>query len=294
MRQINKETSGPTSRYSTCDWFYHPPLKQPEKTVTTDNPLSQIPGLNDFSETEKGTEHRKKWIRDSDSEYVKLAKQGGRPDLLKHYTYVPNKPTVQHIAYAAPDWYIHDEIAPKAEVAQPTFPNYMVHEDFKPEHQSNRYESRRGPFDYDVKTVWQRDAEENEKENKEEKKQVKLPAIKTRFHHERNPIASKRVPLTATGKDDHVGKKVIFPPMPVSKSSDPVNFSKLMSNGYGDEWIQQNNEREKKSQHKSKNSEKSKDQPSSEHQENKNKTVQIAEYRASENNFADSETSQPE
>ncbi|XP_030065321.1 uncharacterized protein C7orf57 homolog [Microcaecilia unicolor] len=255
MRQINKETSGPPSRYSTCDWFYHAPPKQPEKPITTDIPLSQIPGLSDFSESEQGTEHRKKWIRDTDSEYVKLAKQGGRPDLLKHYTHVPNKSSVKHIAYAAPDWYVHEEVASKAEVAQPTLPSYMIHEDFKHEHQNNKYESRRGPFDYDVKTVWQREADENEKDNKEERK-VKLPAIRPKFHNERNPVASKRVPPTS--KDDHMGKKVIFPPMPVSKSIDPVNFSKLMSNGYGDEWIQQNNDREKKSQQKSTNSEKNK------------------------------------
>ncbi|XP_029445620.1 uncharacterized protein C7orf57 homolog isoform X2 [Rhinatrema bivittatum] len=259
MRQINKENSGAQSRYSTCDWFYHAPLKQPEKPVTTEIPLSQIPGLSEFAEhhNDLGTENRKKWIRDTDSEYVKLAKQGGRPDLLKHYTPAANKSHTQYVTYAAPDWYVHEELATKAEVAQPSLPSYMIHEEFKPEHPNNKYESKRGPFDYDVKTVWQREAEDNEKENKEERK-VKLPAIKPKFQHERNTVVSKRVPPTTTTKEDHVGKKVIFPPMPVSKNNDPVNFSKLMSNGYVDERIQQNNDWEKKGQQKSKNNEKNK------------------------------------
>lgn len=39
-------------------------------------------------------------------------------------------------------------------------PDYMVHKEFKPDLANGNYESRRGPFDFDVKTIWQREAEE--------------------------------------------------------------------------------------------------------------------------------------
>lgn len=41
-------------------------------------------------------------------------------------------------------------------------PDYMVHEEFNPSSAQGGYESRRGPFDFDMKTVWQREAEELE------------------------------------------------------------------------------------------------------------------------------------
>lgn len=48
----------------------------------------------------------------------------------------------------------------------PTMPDYMIHEEFKTD-QPTSYEPKRGPFDFDMKSVWQRDAED--KENKEKK-----------------------------------------------------------------------------------------------------------------------------
>ena len=47
-----------------------------------------------------------------------------------------------------------------------SMPDYMVYEEFHPEPANGSYESRRGPFDFDVKTVWQREAEEREKEKR--------------------------------------------------------------------------------------------------------------------------------
>jgi len=45
----------------------------------------------------------------------------------------------------------------------------MIHKEFNvDDHHSSNYETRRGPFDFDTKSVWQRDAED--KENTEKKK----------------------------------------------------------------------------------------------------------------------------
>nr|KAF6469005.1 hypothetical protein HJG59_001931 [Molossus molossus] len=89
-------------------------------------------------------------------------------------------------------------------------PDYMVHEEFNPDPGSGNYESRRGPFDFDMKTVWQREAEELEKK----KTKVKLPAINSKYPSKVG---------TPLGPKDPAGSRFSFPPI----------------NGYRDEWMQQ-------------------------------------------------------
>ncbi|XP_069586490.1 uncharacterized protein C7orf57 homolog isoform X2 [Ranitomeya imitator] len=246
MRQSSKEPSGPPSRHATCDWFYHAPLKQTEKTSKVDiPPTSQIPGLSDLAEphNEVKYEGRKKWINGSDSDYVKLAKQGGRPDLLKHID-PPLKKTLP-VSYAPPDWYSHEPSTPSSTVAPlRNVPDYMIHEDFSDERNDPKYEMKRGPYDFDKKTIWQRDLEENEKENFCEKK-VKLPAINPKCTNDNSVIASGKGPPLIKTKGDKLGKKCFFPPMPGNKT-DTVNFGKLLSNGYGDEWYHQHGDEDRK------------------------------------------------
>lgn len=230
MRNTSKELQGATNRYAPCDWYYHLPVKRSEKPVNAP-PASQIPGLSHLRDTPNGHPFgtRRYWIKETDSEYVKLAKQGGRPDLLRHFSSSGTR-KASPLAYTLPDWYIHHSKPPTAAQRQiPTvsLPDYMVYEEFNPA-QSNgsNYESKRGPFDFDMKTVWQRDADELE-----EKKKVKLPAINSKN------LSKVGTPLGS--KDSASAGRLSFPPMPGQKHSSPTNFSKLISNGYKDEWLQQ-------------------------------------------------------
>lgn len=102
----------------------------------------------------------------------------------------------------------------------------MVYEEFNPDQANGSYESRLGPFDFDMKTVWQREAEEL----KNVKRKVKLPAINSK-----NPTK----PGTPVSNKDLDGSRLLLPPMPGQKTGSPTNFSKLISNGYKDEWLQQ-------------------------------------------------------
>uniref|UniRef100_A0A8C5RWP5 Uncharacterized protein n=1 Tax=Laticauda laticaudata TaxID=8630 RepID=A0A8C5RWP5_LATLA len=155
-------------------------------------PKSQIPGLCDF----EGPHHditfgsRRKWMKDTDSEYVKLAKQGGQPDLLRHFT-SPRKVS----PYCAPESHHCKQAADNSKSHVPVMPDYMIHEEFNSD-QPTSYKPKRGPFDFDMKSIWQRDAEDKENQKKKEVR--------------------------------------------------PVNFSKLISNGYGGEWLQQRDQWEKK------------------------------------------------
>ncbi|XP_015277319.1 PREDICTED: uncharacterized protein C7orf57 homolog, partial [Gekko japonicus] len=70
------------------------------------------------------------------------------------------------------------------------------------------------------------------------KEEIKLPAITPRYPHRKpQPIASKQF---------HGENRLYFPPSPGQKKNEPVNFSKLMSSGYGNEWLQQHDDWEKK------------------------------------------------
>ncbi|XP_032730911.1 uncharacterized protein C7orf57 homolog isoform X2 [Lontra canadensis] len=211
MRNTSKELQGAAGRYAPCDWYYHLPVKQSDKPVDVP-PASQIPGLSDLREPPNGhlPGSRRYWVKETDSEYVKLAKQGGRPDLLKHF--VPGTRKGSPVAYSLPDWYVHHSKPPTAEQRQipaVSMPDYMVYEEFNPQQSNGSYESRRGPFDFDVKTVWQREAEDREKE----KKKVRLPAINSKY------LSKVGTPL---GPKDPAGGKLSFPPI----------------NGYKDEWLQ--------------------------------------------------------
>ncbi|XP_010116096.1 PREDICTED: uncharacterized protein C7orf57 homolog [Chlamydotis macqueenii] len=231
------------------------PLTRPEKLVNSKStllPTPQILGLGDLAKAphEMPSRGRRKWIKETDSAYIKLAKQGGQPDLLKHYTPVAMKSSPAPCA--APDWYLHCSNPPATEEPRScisSIPDYMIHKEFKADdHHGNSYKPRRGPFDFDTKSVWQRDAED--KENAEKKK-VKLPAI--------NPKYPSRMLNVSTNKEFSGKNKLSFPPMPAQRKSEAVNFSKLISNGYGTDWFQQCTGGEKKIQETSENSEQYKD-----------------------------------
>ncbi|XP_072268191.1 uncharacterized protein C7orf57 homolog isoform X3 [Pyxicephalus adspersus] len=166
-------------------------------------------------------------------------------DLLKHVTSVQKK--APPVSYAPPDWYTYENNPPPEPAVAPlkNVPDYMIHEEFNVE-QNEKYEAKKGPFDFDEKTVWQRESVENEKENHHDKT-VKLPAIK----HDNNVTASGKGPPPTKTKQNRPGKKCVFPPMPGNKN-DVVNIGKLLSNGYGDDWLLHNGEQEMKAAQKSK------------------------------------------
>ncbi|XP_019469388.1 uncharacterized protein C7orf57 homolog isoform X3 [Meleagris gallopavo] len=171
------------------------------------------------------------------------------PDLLKHYAPVTRKSTP--VAYAAPDWFLHHSSPPSTNEPRKnisTLPDYMIHKEFNDDHHSSNYETRRGPFDFDTKSVWQRDAED--KENTEKKK-VKLPAINAKY--------PSRTANVCMNKEFSGKNKLSFPPMPAQRKGEPVNFSKLISNGYGTDWLLQHIGCGKKIQDTSEDSKKSQD-----------------------------------
>ncbi|XP_002130651.2 uncharacterized protein C7orf57 homolog [Ciona intestinalis] len=97
-------------------------------------PTSQIPGLSDIM-PEDESEKRKNFIKPTDSDYVKLSKQGGAKDLLTINSNVKNDAPVD---YPKSDWFGHhgmDDQEQQKTLAERHWkaPDYMVYsEDAKP------------------------------------------------------------------------------------------------------------------------------------------------------------------
>ena len=104
------------------DWYYHAPIKRTTTSPKAAPPASQIPGIgglkDEFANPESDERHfRRKWIRDTDSKYIKMAKQGGRKNLLA-YRSPPVKPD-EPVPYPRVDWFDHDHPEEDDEAGQP-------------------------------------------------------------------------------------------------------------------------------------------------------------------------------
>lgn len=66
------------------NWYYrfvHAPLRNEKRNVVTAPPPSNIPYLNGVNDKPTNQSEHTIWFKDSDSEFVKLSKLGGRQGL---------------------------------------------------------------------------------------------------------------------------------------------------------------------------------------------------------------------
>ncbi|VDI41498.1 Hypothetical predicted protein [Mytilus galloprovincialis] len=166
-----------------CGWFYHAPAKPKVPSEPVPLPAtSQIPGLNAEIEGQYQDDPIKPLFRETDSKYIRLAKQGGRQNLLQ-FKENPNMRERAPKGYPRPEWfYLEDNALEDAELKrteqinhdieyQYMVPEYMVHEEWKPE--TDCYERpRRQPFSFDRLSAFERDGD------RVTDKTVKLPEVK--------------------------------------------------------------------------------------------------------------------
>ena len=107
--------------FPPSDWYCHPANERSKKEVAEVLPASQIPGLSHLPddsamEMEDDRAFKRKWIRDTDSKYVRLAKGGGRHDLL---TFRDPKPRADEAKlYPRVDWFDHEYVPEDEEATQ--------------------------------------------------------------------------------------------------------------------------------------------------------------------------------
>jgi len=229
-------------------WFYHAPApKQKPGTQRQEYPApSQIPGIgyDDPSAFEK-EEVKEMMFKDTDSKYIRLAKLGGRKDLLQFNPEMyGGKKTNAAAGYNRSDWFylednrIEDEEKKAEEKREWDFllPEYMVHKGYQasfsnPETPPSR--GRNAPFytadmtDADVEDQQGRSATD---------KTVRIPEVRKQGYGVRNekpPSAAQRGPNRA---DVTVQKRKCRNKTGQLEETGPTNMMKLLSGEYEREW----------------------------------------------------------
>ncbi|RMX55059.1 hypothetical protein pdam_00007275 [Pocillopora damicornis] len=174
----------PNPNISTQDWYYHAPSKRVVQPAKPAPAASQIPGIgglpDELANPEGDDRHfRRKWIRDTDSKYIKLAKGGGRKNLLTFRS--PQVKAEEPVPYPRVEWFDHEH--PEEEVDESShefvvqneeenkekkqgyqvLPEWYVHVHDVPaddEIVTGSYRSKRPIMGFDNLSKWQRENEQ--------------------------------------------------------------------------------------------------------------------------------------
>ncbi|XP_064646918.1 uncharacterized protein C7orf57-like [Lineus longissimus] len=155
-------------------WMYHmAPKSRVDDDPESYPPPSQIPGLNGEEIIQDENEGVRGWIKDTDSKYIRLAKQGGRPDLLRFKENFSHSKEPR--GYPRCEWfYIEDNKMDDAQqgIGQedqsqgrpyvPKLPEYMVHEAYvpsasSPQQDPGKFRPKRLPYAENTESVYERD-----------------------------------------------------------------------------------------------------------------------------------------
>ncbi|XP_062389384.1 uncharacterized protein C7orf57-like isoform X2 [Sardina pilchardus] len=177
---------------------------------------SQIPGLSSLDiqgPFDDNVSCRRLGVFETDSNYVKLAKQGGHKGLLWHeetdMTVKTNAP------YKPPDWFCVDsDVHDSSSLTKRTSPRFLVHQEFQKSARKS-IQPLDIPFGSDNKSAWEREADSVTTEE--------TPGI--------DDSASKLKKLTISPKNQ--ANK--FRKQALNKNPSPVSMSKLLSFGYLEE-----------------------------------------------------------
>uniref|UniRef100_A0A3Q0QQR1 Uncharacterized protein n=1 Tax=Amphilophus citrinellus TaxID=61819 RepID=A0A3Q0QQR1_AMPCI len=190
MCYVFKENIAKTKRMSWVKTGYH----------TKNGHISQIPGLSPTTSTlpEERTRGRRAGVLESDSDYVKLAKQGGHKGLLWHEESVVSKPS----SYKPPDWFC--------------FESGGISEASEEKKNPGAFQPLEPPFGTDNMSAWDGENSSNNEQDKDD-----IPV-----HH------SQAEKLQASSQYHETSKfrRIVFDKKPA-----PVDMSKLLSFGYADD-----------------------------------------------------------
>lgn len=117
-------------------WFYHAPAKPKPRTGPVPvPPISQIPILGNMAYP-PGDDCPQMWFKSTDSDYVRLAKMGGRANLLQMHD--PPPKSDKPVGYPRCEWFYDSQYTDPTQSTLPQepyefmLPDYMVHNAVKP------------------------------------------------------------------------------------------------------------------------------------------------------------------
>ncbi|XP_076471579.1 uncharacterized protein C7orf57 homolog [Babylonia areolata] len=254
--------SAMNQKINEVGWFYHAPARKSESQEPVGvPPTSQIPGLGETEVLEQ-EEPREMVFRDTDTKYIRMAKMGGRKDLLRIR---PNPQTKKGpVSYPRNDWfYLEDnELEDKAQREkeevdwQFTLPEYMVHQSHGASVEGQPGESvpgRRAPYATDDQSQFSRDG------HSMTDKTVRIPETRRPGYGVRSGKPAPRGPMAKLEKAKPQSSQVQgdrprlrHQPLP-SEPEAPTNMNKLLSNTYEREWHERVNKwQDKQRQHQDK------------------------------------------
>lgn len=229
-------------------WFYHAPKKRQSQEQVFAPPASQIPGLSEL-EPQPEEIPKSSWIKETDTKYIQLCKQGGRQDLLVMRP--PKSKPSEPKGYPRVDWfYLEDNRKEdEADLAKRpwefSLPEYMVHDEYQPEgpcaDDELPYRPKRLPYASNTKTIY-----ESEKHNPSDKK-VKLPEL-TRPGYgiradklDRHPPKlgkqpTKERPVVPKAHIDVENNRPRYVAMQQDKTEERPSMQKILAYSYQKEW----------------------------------------------------------
>ncbi|KAK7112977.1 uncharacterized protein C7orf57 homolog [Littorina saxatilis] len=224
-------------------WFYHAPAKRTEGTEPVGvPPASQIPGLGDVEVLEPDTP-KEMVFRDTDTKYIRMAKMGGRKDLLSIRQNSDKKK--EPVGYPRSEWfYLEDNAledqAQKEREQEPwqfLLPEYMVHQgrgETSVDGTTVGGPRRRVPYATEEQSQFTRDGQSMTD------KTVKIPetrppgfGIRSGKPAPRGPKMDKTKPLSSQVQGER--PRLRHQPMP-SEPEDETNMTKLLAGTYEKEW----------------------------------------------------------
>ncbi|XP_065834987.1 uncharacterized protein C7orf57-like isoform X2 [Oscarella lobularis] len=212
-------TSG---RGGSEDWFYH--ASKPKSDVPVDAPApSQIPGLDGVgpdSDDERNDEFAPQYrVFDTDSKYVRLAKAGGRKNLLTYRDFVPK--SKDPVPYPWPDWADTrneiDDVEPPKHVTDVSKPDWAVHIEHKPSDVDIGERYSKAPFEW-----------------KSDPKQVQLPPMVRRRKEKEKKVSPVKAKVVSWSP---VKKQASRTQLPKHAFKDPVSINRIMTMDYKREWF---------------------------------------------------------
>jgi len=227
------------------EWMYHAPAgAYPIKQEAP--PCSQIAGIGGIVEehVHEDAPPVRNRVLETDSEYVQLAKRGGRNDLLAFKQTGEKQATPQ--AYPRVDWYyLEDNALEKREEekhAEPTpyhfqVPEFIAHQEYSPSQDDNTQSAqpKRAPYNFDEVSAFQRNKNPTDKN-------VHMPNVKPEGYGVRQNKMKNQHPQYKTVKPERArGPQSEMAATPKYQTcalaeDNPPEMSKILSMGYREEW----------------------------------------------------------
>lgn len=195
------------------DCFYH-------EAIATGNPgskekqaapaISQIPGWgSDINATAPPlVGGRRMGLFEHDSDYVRLAKMGGRANLLSHPESA-NRAKKERVTYSKPDWMVYEQFTPSSQkVKVDVIPDYMIHDRCVPSHLPG---GGKPPWAEDGQSCFRREGEESVRSYKTAKiENLTKPGqkrLEVAFNTNNNNSAADMFQYDNNNSDDRNGKQ---------------------------------------------------------------------------------------